>query len=81
MMFPGYPDPPGGAALDLNDINTTLFLSIIAQNMTYTCADDDDDTTFSCTAAEGGWTLRVTEADGENACCSTAGLCPTIADC
>jgi len=75
----GYPDPP--AALTLNDINTTLYLGIVAQNMTYNCADDNNTTTFSCTAAEGGWTLRVTQADDGIVCCSTAGLCPTVADC
>jgi len=79
MRNAGYPDPP--AALNLGDINTTLYLGIIGQNMTYVCADDDNTTTFSCTAAEGGWTLRVTQADNGIVCCSTAGLCPTIADC
>ena len=80
MRNAGYPDPPGGAALDFDDINTILNLGIIEQNMTYACIDDNDDTTFSCTAAEGGWTLRITDTDDGNVCCS-AGLCPTIADC
>jgi len=76
----GYPDPP--AALNVNDINNTLFLGIVAQNLTYACADDDDTTTFSCTVAEGSWTLRVTQADDGIVCClGAANLCPTIADC
>jgi len=70
----GYPDPP--AALNLDDINTVLYLGVIAQNVTYACADDDDDTTFSCTAAEGSWTLRVTDIDDGIPCCSTAN-CPS----
>jgi len=81
MRNAGYPNPAGVAALDLDDINTILSLGIIEQNMTYACIDDDDDTTFSCTAAEGGWTLRIADIDDGNVCCSTAGLCPTIADC
>jgi len=82
MRNEGYPDPPGVAPLNLDDINTTLYLGIIAQDMTYVCADDNNTTTFSCTAAEGGWTLRITQADNGIVCClGAANLCPTIADC
>jgi len=80
MRNEGYPDPPG--VLNLAGINTTLYLGIIAQDMTYACADDNDITTFSCTAAEGGWTLRITQADNGVVCCvNPPGLCPTILDC
>jgi len=74
----GYPDPTtAGFDLDVVDINTTLFLGVIEQSMTYECTDDDDDTTFLCTAVSTyGWELDVAEADEGIPRCSS-GTCPT----
>jgi len=78
LRNPGYPDPPGGANLDVNDINTTLSLGIIEQNINYTCADDDDNTTFTCTADPDDytWELNISETNDGNPRCSIA-TCPT----
>ena len=71
---------PLGSALDnIGEINTTLYLGIIGQNIVYSCTSDG--TIFTCTANpdDYAWELDVSDTNNGNPRCSTfpADPCPT----
>lgn len=70
------PEYPLGSDMDdVDEINATLSLGVILQNMAYDCTGDG--TIFTCTAVSTyGWELDVSETDGGDPRCSS-GACPT----
>ena len=78
--------PPIGWAgdLDLNSatgINASLHLQVMANGMTYTCVNTENNATFTCTAVRdepaASFTVEVTQdpLDATNPSC-TLGACP-----
>jgi len=63
---------------DVGEINTTLYLGIIAQNMVYSCTSDG--TIFTCTANPIDYTgnIEVSETDLGDPVCATGPACPTL---
>ncbi len=64
-----YWQPSGGGGV--SDINTSLGLGILSNNLTYSCSGNG--VTFSCTATRGAMTLTVTQASATPTC---GGYCP-----
>jgi len=67
----GYPSTN---LTNVNNINTTLSLGIIEQNMTYDCTSTNSPSpgTFTCTAVSTyGWELDISESDNGVPRCSS----------
>ncbi len=64
-----YWTPSGGGGVA--DINASLGLGILSNNLTYSCSGGG--ATFSCTATRGTMTLKVTDASATPTC---SGYCP-----
>lgn len=78
-----YPGVENATSASLTEINANMGLSIIGNDIVYTCTGPVGGASYTCTAvAHSGtgnqFTVRVTQADiapGDNPCCST-GSCP-----
>jgi len=70
---------PLGSDLDnVGEINTTLYLGIIGQNMAYSCTGNGS--IYTCTANPNDytWNIEVSNTDLGDPVCATGPACPTL---